>query len=97
MPAEVPPSDVDRVSAREHVAALPTGWLQPTDTGRLLAWYQLPQCPQRVTHSAAEAASTAAELGFPVALKITDAVHKTELHAVRLDLRSPAEVRQAFL
>ena len=45
-----------------------------------------------------EAASMAARMGFPVALKVSspDVVHKTETGGIRVSLKSEAEVRQAF-
>jgi acetyltransferase len=49
--------------------------------------------------SAAEAATAAASIGFPVALKIVSAQisHKTEVGGVRLNLKSPEEVERAAL
>jgi 3-hydroxypropionyl-CoA synthetase (ADP-forming) len=51
-----------------------------------------------VATSADEAVKTAAEIGFPVALKITspDILHKTDVGGVMLDLQTPDAVRQAF-
>ena len=45
-----------------------------------------------------EAAQMAAEIGFPVALKIVspDILHKTDIGGVQLDLRSKKAVREAF-
>ena len=48
--------------------------------------------------SADEAASLAARCGFPAVLKVLspDAVHKSEVGGIALDLKSEAEVRSAF-
>ena len=48
--------------------------------------------------SATEAARLAAEIGFPVALKIVspDILHKTDIGGVELGLKTPAEVEQGF-
>jgi acyl-CoA synthetase (NDP forming) len=45
-----------------------------------------------------EAAKTAADIGFPVALKIAspDILHKTDVGGVALNQESPDAVRQAF-
>jgi acyl-CoA synthetase (NDP forming) len=45
-----------------------------------------------------EAARLAAELGFPVTLKLSsaDVIHKTEAGGIRVSLRDEAEARQAF-
>jgi acyl-CoA synthetase (NDP forming) len=52
---------------------------------------------EEATATAEEAAAAAQAIGFPVALKILspDILHKTEAGGVRLDLRNPAEVRDA--
>lgn len=45
-----------------------------------------------------EATVRAAQIGFPVALKLSspDVIHKTEADGIRVSLRDAAEVRQAF-
>jgi acyl-CoA synthetase (NDP forming) len=45
-----------------------------------------------------EATVRAAQIGFPVALKLSspDVIHKTEADGIRVALRDAAEVRQAF-
>lgn len=52
----------------------------------------------RLAKSAAEAARIAAEIGFPVVVKIEspDIGHKTEADGVRLGLKDPAAVEKAF-
>jgi acetyl coenzyme A synthetase (ADP forming)-like protein len=71
------------------------GWLSPDEVMALLACYGLPAAAQRVVASPAEAAAAAESLGGTVALKAIapGLVHKTEVGAVRLHLRSPDEVR----
>ncbi|HVC85034.1 MAG TPA: GNAT family N-acetyltransferase [Solirubrobacteraceae bacterium] len=73
------------------------GWLGPGEVASLLACYGLPLLPTRVVRSAAAAALAAAELDGPVALKAiaSDLIHKSDVGAVRLDLRSGAQVRRA--
>jgi len=44
----------------------------------------------------AQAVEAARAVGYPVALKLSQAVHKTELGGVRLGLRYAEEVRDAF-
>ena len=53
----------------------------------------------RYLPTADEAAKLAAQIGFPVALKLASRtiVHKTEFGGVRLNLESETAVRQAFL
>ncbi|MBN8890455.1 MAG: CoA-binding protein [Rhodospirillales bacterium 70-18] len=63
-----------------------------------LAAYGIPVVQERLVHSAAEAAEVAAALGFPSVLKVEspDLPHKTEAGVIRLNLKSPDEVRAAY-
>jgi acyl-CoA synthetase (NDP forming)/RimJ/RimL family protein N-acetyltransferase len=74
------------------------GWLAEADVARLLAAYQIPVIDSRVVASGEEAVDAAAKSGGPVVLKaeVAGVVHKTDAGAVRLDLRTPAEVRDAY-
>jgi len=73
------------------------GWLEPAEVGALLDAYGICRAPERVVSSPDEAAVEAASLGFPVVVKaiVPGLVHKTDAGAVRLGLRSVAEVRDA--
>ena len=64
----------------------------------LLAPFGLPQSPERLATSAAEAADAAAGLGFPVVLKIAspDLPHKTEAGGVILALKDRQSVIAAY-
>jgi len=73
-------------------------WLDEPATRALLTAAGLPLVAARPVRSAAEAGREARRLGLPVALKgFSDRfTHKTEVGAVRLDLRSGADVAAAF-
>jgi acyl-CoA synthetase (NDP forming)/GNAT superfamily N-acetyltransferase len=72
-------------------------WLAASDAAALLGMYGIELCPQRVVTSIKDAMSAAAELGFPVAMKLADGtVHKTEVGGVRTDLADAAAVRAAY-
>lgn len=64
----------------------------------LLAGHGVANASEVLASDAEAAARAAAELGFPVALKIQspDLPHKTEIGGVALDLRTPESVRAAF-
>lgn len=88
-PYEIASAEHDEASAViARALAEGEGWLNPSDTWRLLACYGLPMVEQRIAPSARAAAVAARELGGPVALKAiaTGVLHKTEAGAVRLDL-----------
>jgi succinyl-CoA synthetase beta subunit len=74
-----------------------TTTLSESDSKRLLAEYGVPVLRDRNVGTTAEALVAAAELGFPVVLKLGgDAIaHKTERGLVRLNLGDEAAVREA--
>lgn len=65
---------------------------------RLLQAYGIRVAMPRWAQDADAAVRHGAEIGFPVALKTAapDVVHKSDTGGVRLNLRTPAEVRDAF-
>ena len=71
--------------------------LSEVRSSRLLAEYGVPVLPQRTASGAADAAVAAAELGFPVVVKLCgDAIaHKTERGLVRLNVGDEASVQRA--
>lgn len=64
---------------------------------RALAAYGLPVVAEALVQTADQAASAAAQLGFPVALKLEspDIAHKTDAGVVRLNLPDAKSVREA--
>jgi acyl-CoA synthetase (NDP forming)/GNAT superfamily N-acetyltransferase len=74
------------------------GWLPPEQAAELLACYQIPLVASRPARSEQEAARAAAELGGRVALRAEadGPVHKSHAGAVKLDLRTPGEVTDAY-
>jgi acetyl coenzyme A synthetase (ADP forming)-like protein len=94
---------LDTAAARALVATAlgshPDGtWLDPVSAVALLSAYGIPVANSRRVASAGEAMATAAELGFPVALKAAgDIIHKTDLGAVRLGLETADAVHDAYV
>ncbi|WP_440106372.1 bifunctional acetate--CoA ligase family protein/GNAT family N-acetyltransferase [Streptosporangium sp. H16] len=100
-PPFVPPAGTDIRAARELVeedlSRHPAGrWLDPVTAARLLACYGVAVAEFATADSADEAVRAAARLGFPVALKATGPVHKSDVGGVRLGLRTSKEVRGAY-
>ncbi|RDV83203.1 acetate--CoA ligase alpha subunit [Ammonifex thiophilus] len=60
--------------------------------------YGIPVAPIKLAQRAAEAVTIAAEYGYPVVLKVAspDILHKTDIGGVRMGLKTPEEIRQAF-
>jgi acetyl coenzyme A synthetase (ADP forming)-like protein len=91
----------DREAARQIVRdalAAGGGWLPATASQALLKACGIDVAEATVAHTADQAATTAARIGFPVVLKALGAsvLHKTEVGGVRLGLASEHAVREAF-
>jgi acetyl coenzyme A synthetase (ADP forming)-like protein len=73
-------------------------WLNDGEVWGVLAAFGFPVAVHRLARTADEASAFASVIGFPVAAKLasTLVIHKTELGAVRLNLRSVDELRAAF-
>ncbi len=100
-PPSVPRDFIPDAAAAALVvhSALSAGreWLTEADTRSVLAAYGIPVVRSRHAGSAEEAARIAAELGFPVALKIASpqVTHKSDFGGVARNLADAGEVRQA--
>ncbi len=72
--------------------------LTEAESKQLLAAYGLPTVPTRVARTADEAVRAAADLGFPVAVKLHSETitHKSDVGGVQLDVRDADGVRRAF-
>lgn len=95
-PRLTPPEVAAQAAAA--LAASPNAVLTEREAKAVLAAYGVPVVREERVRSAEDAAIAAADVGWPVALKVesADIPHKTEAGVVRLGLRSAAEVREAF-
>jgi len=64
----------------------------------ILEAYGFPVPPSHLATTPEEAIAAAEEMGYPVVLKVAspDILHKTDVGGVKLDLRSPDDVRDGF-
>ena len=71
--------------------------LSDREVKKILSYYNIPTVRERVAKTADEAVKLSKSIGYPVVLKIIspDISHKTEVQAVKLNLRSPTEVKKA--
>ncbi len=74
-------------------------WLDSAQVNRLLQAYGVPSVETAKVRDADEAASAAARIGFPVALKVVspEIVHKSDVGGVALGLGNAEEVRAAAM
>ncbi len=91
----------DREKAKEiieHVRATGRDLLTEAESKQLLAAYGIPTTPTVIAKTAQEASKTAAEMGYPVVLKLHSETitHKTDVGGVKLNLKDAAAVEQAF-
>ena len=101
---ETPPArsdtfEPDRVKTQHLIAtALAAGksWLDPEETSAILAAYGLPLVANHFAGDPDQAASLAATVGFPIALKIRspDITHKSDVGGVALNLDNTDRVRR---
>ena len=85
-----------RAIVTEALVETDEAWLDPRQTRELLEAYGVPVVPERLAATPDEAATTAAELGFPAVVKSAEpGAHKTETGGVALNLADAEEVRAA--
>jgi acetyltransferase len=82
----------------EHAMSERRSILGNIEAKALLRAFQIPISPSMHARTAAEALIVAESIGLPVAMKINspDIYHKTEVGGVRLHIREPHSVRDAF-
>jgi acyl-CoA synthetase (NDP forming) len=96
--------DIDPIAARaalQDVLAAGGGNVPTEVAAQVLEAYGIRLARVRVVGSENEAMSAAAEVGFPVALKVApqgegSLVHKSDIGGIRLSLSTRGEVREAF-
>ena len=93
----VRPAGIDVAQAKELIAA-GAGNMTERQSKEVLAAYGLHITQERLATNSQNAASSASDIGKPVALKIEspDIPHKTEANAIRLNVTGDAEVARAF-
>jgi len=72
--------------------------LTERESKAVIALYGVPVTKETLARDAAGACAAAADLGYPVALKVEspDIAHKTEADVIRLGLKNESEVRSAY-
>jgi acetate---CoA ligase (ADP-forming) len=87
-----------RSSAATAALPLPPGPINEAEAKRLLAVAGIPFAPEKTARSRDEAVAAAAEIGFPVVLKVLspDIAHKSEAGGVMLGLRDASEVAAGY-
>lgn len=91
--------DIHPERARTALMGIHPGiFLDPETVECLMDAYGIPTAPVRLAQTAVESAEIAAELGYPVALKVAspDISHKSDVGGILLNLQTAEEVRLGF-
>src|SRR5438874_180289 len=96
--AGAPSRTASQDAAIAQALGLGRATLSESESKQLLAAWDVASAREHRANSAEDAVSAAAQLGFPVALKVDspDILHKMEAGVVRLNLADAAQVRTAY-
>jgi acetyltransferase len=102
-PALVEASEAPRARGKvdefvQRVRASGRTMLNEFEAKHLLADYEIPVVETRAAENEEQAVACAAEIGYPVVLKLLSntIAHKTDVDGVRLRLQTPEQVRNAY-
>jgi len=95
------PSGIDEDAAKavmDRARARGKGWLTGDETRGLLEAYGVRMPRTAIANSRKEAADVAADMGYPVALKLLSRsiTHKTEVNGVHLGVGGPTDLARAY-
>jgi acyl-CoA synthetase (NDP forming)/GNAT superfamily N-acetyltransferase len=93
------PAEIDAAAAREFInrrLAENVEWLAPQDVARIFIRYGIHLAPQRIVTSKDAAVQAAADLRYPVVMKVVGEVHKSDTGGVRLGVANAEEVAAAL-
>ena len=100
-PTQIIEHRVDRKKAAKMIDVVrkeKRSFLMEHEATTILQAYGFPVIRSKLARTAAEAATAAAEIGFPVAMKIAspDIIHKFDVGGVRLNIQNKTEVEKTF-
>lgn len=98
--AEAPQrTDMDHAALQKYLALKTSGWLNPESVDFLLKSAGLDTAPVHLVRTADQAVAVAEQMRFPLVLKIAspDILHKSDVGGIFLDLKSPDDIRSAFI
>lgn len=87
---------IDTAAVRSVIDGADNGYISPEEVQRLLDAAGIPRAGERVASSADEAAKAAAELGYPVVMKVIGPVHKSDVGGVVINVTDESTVRREF-
>jgi acetyltransferase len=88
--------DIDKEIIREIVNSSKEGYLEPAIVASVLDAAGIPRPAEKYAISADEAGREAAAIGFPVVMKVTGPVHKSDVGGVTLNIKDIASAEKEF-
>jgi len=87
---------VDVPLIRKIIDQSPGGYLEPEIIQQLLTAAGIPMVKEQVVSSGKELKKAAAEIGYPLALKVVGPVHKSDIGGVTLNIKSDTHLQAEF-
>jgi acetyltransferase len=94
MPADTLP--VDSEAVRKVIESVSDGYLGQDEVNKILDAAGVPRVPEIYTNSINEAVEFAAVSGFPVAVKVSGPLHKSDVGGVELNIANPEMLKAAI-
>jgi acetate---CoA ligase (ADP-forming) len=88
--------NVDGEKIRSIICSSPDGYLRPESVAEILDAAGIPRVAEGYATSATEAVSIAEVIGYPVVMKVTGPVHKSDSGGVTLNLQEAESVLKEF-
>jgi len=89
--------NIDKKAVREIVERSAEGYLEPANVAALLDAAGIPRPAEKYARSSEEAGMEAEAIGFPVVMKVTGPVHKSDVGGVTLNIRDKAAAEKEFI
>ena len=96
VPAEIELPDIDTSKIRKVVDNAENGYLPPEKVQELLDAAGINRAGEAIVENEKDAKVKAAELGFPVVMKVVGPVHKSDVGGVVLNINNKEEVAREF-
>jgi acyl-CoA synthetase (NDP forming) len=88
---------VDEGLIRNIMCSSPDGYLKPESVAHILDAAGIPRVAEGYASSSDQALKIAREMGFPVVMKVTGPVHKSDIGGVTLNIKDIETVRNEFV
>jgi acetyltransferase len=95
-PIQMTLPEIDKSSLRKIVEASGNGYLVPDMASKMLDAAGIPRVVEKIVHSKEETVGAAERIGYPVVMKVTGPLHKTDVGGVTLNIHNEKELLSHF-